>query len=98
LTEKESKHINVINMKKKIFAIIAVVAIAAIAGWNISQSKSDNVLLSDVALTNVEALADETSTSAECHGLLGWCSLSCNRCGARLNALGSSYTHNCSSN
>jgi hypothetical protein len=48
-------------MKKKILISIFVVAIAAVAGWNVSQSKSDSTL-SDMSLSNVEALADETSS------------------------------------
>jgi len=44
-------------MNKRILTWIAVVAIVAIAGWNVSQNRSDNEM-SDVALANVEALAD----------------------------------------
>jgi len=85
-------------MNKKFLLAAVVAAVVSVSAWNVTQNRSSESGMSDVALANVEALADETSTSAECHGLLGWCSLSCNRCGARLNALGSSYTHNCSSN
>jgi hypothetical protein len=46
-------------MNKKILISIFVVAIAIVAGWNVMQSQSDEAL-SDVALANVEALADET--------------------------------------
>ena len=42
-------------MKKYILAI-AVIATAAIAGWNYQQNQT-NTELSDLALTNVEALA-----------------------------------------
>ena len=41
---------------KKIILSVAVVATAAIAGWNYQQSKQE-VELSDLALENVEALA-----------------------------------------
>lgn len=82
-------------MKKYIFGGIAVLAIATVAAWNMNlNSQSNN--LSEISLANVEALAGETNTSASCNGLLGWCSLDCSKCGAKLNALGSSYTHSCS--
>ena len=41
---------------KKIILAIAVIATAAIAGWNYQQNKQ-NVVLSDLAMENVEALA-----------------------------------------
>ena len=41
---------------KKIILSIAIIATAAIAGWNYQQNKQ-NVVLSDLALENVEALA-----------------------------------------
>lgn len=41
---------------KKFFGIIAIVAIAAAAGWNYQQSQKE-IELSDLALANVEALA-----------------------------------------
>lgn len=41
---------------KKIFGIIAIAAIAAAAGWNYQQSQKE-IELSDLALANVEALA-----------------------------------------
>ena len=43
-------------MKKHIFGAALLVAIAVAAGWNYQQNKQD-VQLSDLALTNVEALA-----------------------------------------
>ena len=43
-------------MKKRIFGAALLVAIAVAAGWNYQQNKQD-VQLSDLALTNVEALA-----------------------------------------
>lgn len=46
---------------KKLFGVIAIAAIAA-AGWNFSQSQNE-VELSDLALANVEALADNESDS-----------------------------------
>jgi hypothetical protein len=53
---------------KKVTMATMVVAISVIGGWNISQNKSD-IVLSDMALANVEALADESG---------GSCSNSCN--------------------
>ena len=44
-------------MKKKIFSVAIVAAIALGAGWNVMQSEND-MNLSDLALSNVEALAD----------------------------------------
>lgn len=41
---------------KIFFGIIAIVAIAAAAGWNYQQSQKE-IELSDLALANVEALA-----------------------------------------
>ncbi|MDR1339645.1 MAG: NVEALA domain-containing protein [Prevotellaceae bacterium] len=45
-------------MKKKILYVIVVVAIALMADWNVSRHMSEE-FLSDMALANVEALADE---------------------------------------
>jgi predicted negative regulator of RcsB-dependent stress response len=50
-------------MKKNLISIFVVVAIAMVAGWNVMQSQS-NEALSDVALANVEALADEGGSIA----------------------------------
>jgi hypothetical protein len=46
------------NMKKRVLGIFIVVAIALVSGWNIIQSKSD-VTISDMALENIDALAQE---------------------------------------
>ena len=45
------------NMTKKIFGIIIIAVVAIVAGLNYQQGKTD-VKLSDLALANVEALAD----------------------------------------
>lgn len=45
-------------MKKKIFGAALIAAMALAAGWNFNQSKNE-VELSDLALANVEALANE---------------------------------------
>jgi hypothetical protein len=43
-------------MKKNLISIFTVAAIATAAGWNVSRNMSEEAL-SDVALTNIEALA-----------------------------------------
>lgn len=43
-------------MRKKIFGVVVMAAIAAAASWNFNQSKNE-VVLTDLALANVEALA-----------------------------------------
>ena len=43
-------------MNKKIIGVIAFAAIAVVAGWGYIQNKQ-NVVLSDLAMENVEALA-----------------------------------------
>lgn len=42
---------------KKLLGIIALVAIAAVVGWNFSQNQN-GVELSDLALENIDALAN----------------------------------------
>jgi uncharacterized alpha/beta hydrolase family protein len=64
-------------MKKRIFGLAIVAAIALVSGWNISQSKSE-VAMSDMALANVEALADTEITypgggPIYCCGSTGYC-------------------------
>jgi hypothetical protein len=49
-------------MNKKILSLVAVAAIAMAASWNVSQSRTE-MALSDVALENVEALAEESSAT-----------------------------------
>ena len=44
-------------MTKKFFGIIVIAVVAIVVGWNYQQGKTD-VKLSDLALANVEALAD----------------------------------------
>lgn len=43
-------------MRKKIFGVVVMAAIAAAANWSFNQSKNE-VVLTDLALANVEALA-----------------------------------------
>jgi hypothetical protein len=53
-------------MKKKILSIAFVAAIAVVGAWNFVQSQ-DESSLSDLALANVEALADcEASLGGSC--------------------------------
>ena len=52
-------------MKKKFFSVAIVAAIALGAGWNVMQSENE-VNLSDLALSNVEALAQNEGLP-ECH-------------------------------
>ena len=51
-------------MKKKVLGIIAFAAIAAVAGWNYTLNMN-NVNLSDLALENVEALAQGEFSGCE---------------------------------
>ena len=53
-------------MKKKMLGIIAFAAIAAVAGWNYNQNMN-NVNLSDLALENVEALAQTEQGANGCY-------------------------------
>ena len=63
-------------MKKRILGAALLVAIAVAAGWNYQQNKQD-VQLSDLALTNVEALASGEG-SGDCKwrtghsSVIGW--------------------------
>ncbi|EKJ92501.1 NVEALA protein [Bacteroides finegoldii] len=54
-------------MKKKMMGIIAIVAIAAVTGYNVYVSQS-NAKLSNLALNNIEALADTRESGSECVG------------------------------
>lgn len=58
---------------KKFFGIIAIVAVVAAISWNLSQSQNE-IELSDLALTNVEALArGEGPQTYYCCGNTGTC-------------------------
>lgn len=54
-------------MKKKLLGIMAVTAVVIVAGYNIYVSQN-NVNLSELALSNIEALAEskEGGTTIEC--------------------------------
>jgi hypothetical protein len=63
LTKKQKK-----VMKKKVFGAAILAAIVSVGGWNISRSVNDSAL-SDVALANMEALANvETPEDGEGEG------------------------------
>jgi hypothetical protein len=46
-------------MKKQLLYLTVAFALAVVTGWNVNQSRNE-MALSDVALENVEALAEET--------------------------------------
>jgi hypothetical protein len=48
-------------MNIKNLYVTAVVGIALLSGWNVSRIMNEKASLSDMALANVEALADESS-------------------------------------
>ena len=50
-------------MRKKIFAVMIVAVVAAFAGYNVYQSQNTNTL-SDLALANVEALAQNEGSGS----------------------------------
>lgn len=85
-------------MKKKIIGAIVVVALAITTSWNYQQNKQ-SAELSDLAIANVEALAEnESSEILTCEGWLGRCSVKCSRCGLDWWAIGSTQKgiHHCS--
>ena len=61
-------------MKKKIVSIAVVAVVAVAAAWGFNQSKNE-MALSDVALSNVEALAGgEGTAGVPCaHVTDNWC-------------------------
>jgi len=79
-------------MKKKIVSIAVVAAVAVAAAWGFNQSKNE-VALSDVALSNVEALASGESDNFTCSsGGVG--SSSCST-SASINGSGTSCNVSC---
>ena len=69
-------------MKKKILSIAVVAAVAVAAAWGFNQSKNE-MALSDVALSNVEALAGGEDASdciiANCYwNSYNTCDYTCN--------------------
>ena len=67
-------------MKTKILKYVFVVAIAMVGGINVFNAQKSEPL-SDVALANVEALAQsETNTTWMCSGFWGDCYAICGAC------------------
>lgn len=58
-------------MKKKISGVIIIVAVAAATIWNFNQSKNE-MTLSELALANVEALAQGESGEVR-YQTMGYC-------------------------
>lgn len=66
-------------MKKKILSGVFALALLATAGWGVHKSMNSDADLSDLALANVEALAqsennnnDCTSNGSGCYDRLWW--------------------------
>ena len=53
-------------MRKKIFSGVFSLALLATAGWGVNKSMSNDASLNDLALSNVEALADGESGDKGC--------------------------------
>ena len=64
---------------KKFLGIITFAAIATVAGWNYQKNKQ-NVVLSDLALENVEALARSETDWGNCsfYGCIAYFEYTCN--------------------
>jgi len=77
-------------MKKKIFSVAIVAAIALGAGWNVMQSEND-MKLSDLALSNVEALANNEETGGG-HCVSVCCQTDYSHCASVLSTHCTSYT------
>lgn len=60
-------------MGKRLIGVIAFAAIAVAAGWNY-QLNTNEVQLSDLALENVEALANGESGTNRRYQTMGYCS------------------------
>lgn len=54
-------------MKKKIISGVFALALLATAGYGVNKSMKNDANLNDLALANVEALA-ETETTGNCYG------------------------------
>jgi hypothetical protein len=64
-------------MKKRVLSLLLVATIAVAAAWNFSQNQ-DEVELSDLALANVEALAQSEGPAGTCYGTgPGWTNQTC---------------------
>ncbi|MBE6288344.1 MAG: hypothetical protein E7099_09220 [Mediterranea massiliensis] len=84
-------------MKKFLKAALLAVVVAA-GGYGAYEAQCEEIQLSETMLANVEALADnESSTDWKCKGILGWCSAKCEKCGISISGLGNTIvgTHTC---
>lgn len=78
-----------------------VAVIAMFAGYNIYQSQRAEGTMSNLALANVEALAEggETSSTWKCSGWWGDCYAHCGLCGTTIEGDGDQTgDHSCSVN
>ena len=55
-------------MKKKFYAALLAVAVIAFTGYNVYQSQKADASLSDLAMANVEALANGELSNGNCEG------------------------------
>ena len=77
--------------------IVALAAVAAVGGYNVYTSQRD-MNLSDLALANIEALANSNESSSTTHTLecgasgVKMCEATCGRCNVTLKAWGNGKT------
>ena len=57
-------------MKKKILGAVLIAAMAVATSWNFNQSKNE-MEFSDLALANIEALANNEGSSSMCVPMIG---------------------------
>ena len=84
-------------MNKKFIKVAFVAAIAMVGGVNVFNAQKAEVL-SDVAMANVEALAQtETNTTWRCSGFWGECYALCGSCNTQVGPSNGqlSGTHSC---
>ena len=87
-------------MKKNIIKVALVAVVGLIAGINVFNAQKAEVL-SDVAMANVEALAQtETNTTWRCSGFWGDCYALCGSCNTQVGPSNGelSGTHSCKTN
>ena len=95
---ESSKHRK--EMKKNILKATLVAAFALIAGFNVYNSQKSDVM-SELALANVEALANGesgTNTTWSCKGSANKCHAKCGLCGTEIGPSKGTLTgsHSCS--
>lgn len=79
-------------MKKKFYAALLVAVVIAFTGYNVYQSQKADAILSDLAMANVEALADGELSNGNCEG--SW-SQECCKCGTIHYTYASSVNDRC---